>query len=61
MTRHITDQSHARHTGKRAEVFLKLHRRRLVQATRRRTFDQTRTSGNARLVQYLMIERGRVV
>lgn len=61
MTRHITDQSHARHISKRAAVFFKLHRRQLVQAARRRTFGETRTSGNGRLVQYLMIERGRVV
>jgi hypothetical protein len=61
MTRHIIDQTHPTQTSKRAAVFLKLHRRRLVQAARRRTFEHSRTSGNGRLVQYLMIERGRTV
>jgi|UPI0005C5924C hypothetical protein len=61
MTRHITDQPQATQTNKRAAVFLKLYRRRLVQAARRRTFEQARTSGNGRLVQYLRIERGRTV
>ncbi len=61
MTRHIIDNHQTLQSSKRAAVFVKRQRQQLRQSARRKLLEHSRLTGNGRLVQYLMIERGRIV
>lgn len=61
MTRHITDNRPSPDSSKRAAVLMKQNKQQLRKDARGKLLEHAHGSSNGRLVQYLKIERGRVV
>jgi len=61
MTRHITDHPKPQTDNKAVAAFLRVGRKKNARNATSKRLERPSPVGNGRLVQYLMIERGREV